>query len=86
MKEQLDDIAKTKLLKVETALGSIALSSSSSIDLQPNGTPLGLRLLERQGQLAYMALFDTKKLQDADQFQGASKAVDESLKNFDKEP
>lgn len=86
MKEELDNIAKTNLLKAETALGSIALSSSSSIDLQPNGTPLGLRLLERQGQLAYMALFDIKKLQDADQFEGASKAVDEALTNFDKEP
>lgn len=86
MKEELDNIAKTNLLKAETALGSIALSSSSSIDLQPNGTPLGLRLLERQGQLAYMALFDTNKLQDADQFQGASKAVDEALTIFEKEP
>ena len=87
MKEELDDIAKTKLLKAETALGSITLSSSSSIDLQPNGTPLGLRLLENQGQLAYMALFDTKKLQDSSQFQGASEAVDEALTSFeDEEP
>ena len=87
MIEELDDIAKTKLLKAETALGSIALSSSSSIDLQPNGTPLGLRLLENQGQLAYMALLDTKKLQDSDQFQGASEAVDEALMGFeDEEP
>jgi hypothetical protein len=85
MIEELDDIAKTKLLKAETALGSIALSSSSSIDLQPNGTPLGLRLLEHQGQLAYMALLDTKKLQDSDQFQGASEAVDEALMSFENE-
>ena len=87
MKEELDDIVKTKLLKTETALGSITLSSSSSIDLQPNGTPLGLRILERQGQLAYMALLDTKKLQDSNQFKGASKAVDEALTSFqDEEP
>ena len=83
MKEELDDIAKTKLLKAEIALGSITLSSSSSIDLQPNSTPLGLRLIERQGQLTPMALFDTKKLREAGQFQGASEAVDEALKSFE---
>ena len=85
MKEEVDDIAKTKLLKAETAIGSIALSSSSSIDLQPNGTPLGLRLIERQGQLTPMALFDSKKLRDASQFQGASEAVDEALEDFKRE-
>ena len=85
MKEELDDIAKAKLLKAETALGSIALSSSSSIDLQPNGTPLGLRLIERQGKLIPMALFDTKKLREAGQFQGASEAVDEALESFEEE-
>ena len=85
MKEELDDIAKTKLLKAETAIGSIALSSSSSIDLQPSGTPLGLRLIERQGKLIPMALFDTKKLRDASQFQGASQVVDEALEHFEGE-
>jgi hypothetical protein len=85
MKEELDDIAKTKLLKAETAIGSITLSSSSSIDLQPNGTPLGLRFIERQGQLTPMALFDTKKLREANQFQGASEAVDEALEHFEGE-
>jgi len=87
MKEELDDIAKTKLLKTETALGSITLSSSSSIDFQPNSTPLGLRLIQRQGKLIPMVLLDTKKLQDSNQFKGASKAVDEALTSFqDEEP
>jgi hypothetical protein len=85
MKEEFDDIAKTELLKAETALGSITLSSSSSIDIQPNGTPLGLRLIDRQGRLTPMALFDTKKLREASQFQGASKAVDEALESFEEE-
>jgi hypothetical protein len=85
MEKALNDLAKTKLLKVETALGSIAISSSSSIDIQPSNTPLGLRLIERQGQVIPMALFDSKKMREANSFDGAMAAVDEALANFEKE-
>jgi hypothetical protein len=85
MEKALDDLAKAKLLKVETALGSIAISSSSSIDIQPSNTPLGLRLIERQGQIIPMALFNSKKMREANTFDGAMAAVDEALANFEKE-
>jgi hypothetical protein len=85
MEKALNDLAKTKLLKVETALGSIAISSSSSIDIQPSNTPLGLRLIERQGQVIPMALFDSKKMRNVNAFDGAMAAVDEALANFEKE-
>lgn len=85
MEKALNGFAKAKLLKVESALGSIAISSSSSIDIQPSNTPLGLRLIERQGQVMPMALFDSKKMRKANAFDGAIAAVDEALANFEKE-
>jgi len=78
--EIINIAAKAKLLKMETSLGSVALSSSSSIDIEPSGTAFGLRLSDNK---APMLLFSTKKLREASSFQGAKTVVDEALEDYE---
>lgn len=82
-KEWLDIAARAKMLKLETSAGSVQLSSASSIDLQPSGTAFGLRLTQRHEGMVPTVLFDTKKLREPSQFQGAKQAVDEALENYE---
>ena len=79
----IDAAAKAKLLKIQTEAGSIGLSSASSIDIQPSGTVFGLRIGKKQDVVVPMLLFDTKKLRPPSQFDGAQKAVDEALSDYD---
>ena len=81
--EWVDIAAKAKLLKLETSVGSVQLSSASSIDLQPAGTAFGLRLTQRDEGVVPTVLFDTKKLRESSQFQGAKQAVDEALEDYE---
>jgi len=81
--EWVDIAAKAKLLKLETGIGSIELSSASSIDLQPAGTALGLRLTQREEGVVPTVLFDSKKLRESSQFPGARQVVDEALENYE---
>lgn len=79
----IDATAKAKLLQIETKTGTIGLSSSSSIDIQPSSTVFGLRLAKNQGTIVPTLLFDTKKMRPPNQFNGAQNAVDEALGNYE---
>ena len=63
--QALDAIAATGLLKASTPLGEIKLRSSQEVELQPNGTPFGVRIKkEDDGTITPTLLFDSKKMRD----------------------
>lgn len=78
----VDAVAKAKLFSIESDIGSVSLSSASSIDIQPSGTAFGLRLTKEQDAIIPMLLFDTKKLRSPSQCDGPQSAVDKALDNY----
>ncbi len=82
--QALDVIASTGLLKVSTPLGDVKLRSSQEVELQPGGTPFGVRIKqEDDGSITPMLLFDTKKTRDRPRTIDAEDIVSKALEEFD---
>ena len=81
--DALDLVGGTGLLKASTPLGEVKLRSSQEVELQPNGTPFGLRLKkEDNGAITPTLLFDSKKLRDKPAFINAEEIVSKALEEF----
>lgn len=81
--QALDAIAGTGLLKASTPLGDIKLRSSQEVELQPSGTPFGVRIKkEDNGSITPTLLFDTKKIKDRPRSIDAEDIVSKALEEF----
>lgn len=81
--QTLDAIAGTGILKASTPLGEIKLRSSQEIELQPAGTPFGVRIKrEDDGSITPTLLFDSKKLRDKPKTIDAEDIVSKALEEF----
>lgn len=81
--QTLDTITCTGLLKASTPLGEIKLRSSQEIELQPAGTPFGLRIKrEDNGSITPTLLFDSKKMRDKPKEINAENIVSRALEEF----
>ena len=51
----VDIIAKAGYLKIQTDIGDIKLNSHNSVEVQPNGTPFGVKVkVEESGNISSM--------------------------------
>lgn len=81
--QALDAIAGTGLLKASTPLGDIKLRSSQEVELQPSGTPFGVRIKkEDNGSITPTLLFDTKKMSNKPKSIDAEDIVSKALEEF----
>lgn len=81
--QTIDAIAGTGLLKASTPLGEAKLRSSQELELQPRGTPLGVRIKkEDDGTITPTVLFNSKKLRDKPRMTEAKDVVDRALEEF----
>lgn len=81
--QALDAIAGTGLLKASTPLGDIKLRSSQEVELQPSGTPFGVRIKkEDNGSITPTLLFDTKKMRNKPKSIDAEDIVSKALEEF----
>jgi hypothetical protein len=82
--EIIDVIAKTQYLKVENELGEIKLEAHNQVNLQPKGTPLGMRLkVEETGDITPTITFDTKKLRESNNVIDSKQIVDQALEDYE---
>ncbi len=82
--EIIDVIAKTHYLKVENELGEIKLEAHNQVNLQPKGTPLGMRLkVEETGDITPTITFDTKKLRESNNVIDSKQIVDQALEDYE---
>jgi hypothetical protein len=82
--EIIDVVAKTHYLKVENELGEIKLEAHNQVNLQPKGTPLGMRLkVEETGDITPTITFDTKKLRESNNVIDSKKIVDQALEDYE---
>ncbi len=82
--EIIDVIAKTQYLKVENELGEIKLEAHNQINLQPKGTPLGMKLkVEETGDITPTITFDTKKLREPSKVIDTKQIVDKALEDYE---
>ena len=81
--EALDQLGRTGALQLNTALGDIKLRSSQEIEIQPSGTPFGVRLKkEDDGSITPTLLFDSKKMQEKQKPINAEDIVSKALEEF----
>ena len=81
--EIIDLVAKTQYLKVNTELGEIKLEAHNQINIQPKGTPLGVKLkLEETGDITPTITFDTKKLREPAKKINPSEIVDNAIEEY----
>jgi hypothetical protein len=81
--EIIDLVAKSQYLKVNTELGEIKLEAHNQINLQPKGTPLGVKLkLEETGDITPTITFDTKKLREPSKKINPSEIVDNAIEEY----
>jgi hypothetical protein len=81
--EALDQLGRTGALQLNTALGDIKLRSSQEIELQPSGTPFGVRLKkEDDGSITPTLLFDSKKIREKRKPLNAEDIVNKALEEF----
>ena len=79
----IDLVAKSQYLKVNTELGEIKLEAHNEINLQPKGTPLGVKLkLEETGDITPTITFDTKKLREPAKKINPSEIVDNAIEEY----
>jgi hypothetical protein len=82
--EIIDVVAKTHYLKVENELGEIKLEAHNQVNLQPKGTPLGMRLkVEETGDITPTITFDTKKLRESNNVIDSKQIVDQALEDYE---
>ena len=79
----VDIIAKAGYLKIQTDIGDIKLNSHNSVEVQPNGTPFGVKIkVEESGNITPTLTFDTKKLREPRKKIDAKQMLDDALKDF----
>ena len=79
----VDIIAKAGYLKIQTDIGDIKLNSHNSVEVQPNGTPFGVKVkVEESGNITPTLTFDTKKLREPIKKIDAKQMLDDALKDF----
>jgi hypothetical protein len=79
----IDLVAKSQYLKVNTELGEIKLEAHNQINIQPKGTPLGMKLkLEETGDITPTITFDTKKLREPAKKINPSEIVDNAIEEY----
>lgn len=84
--EALDQLALTGALQLNTALGDIKLRSSQEVELQPSGTPFGVRLKkEDNGSITPTLLFDSKKMREKGKPINAEDIVSKALEEFNED-
>jgi hypothetical protein len=81
--EIIDLVAKSQYLKVNTEIGEIKLEAHNEVNLQPKGTPLGVKLkLEETGDITPTITFDTKKLREPSKNINPSEIVDNAIEEY----
>lgn len=76
-------VAKAGYLNLETDVGEIKLNSYNQIEVQPKGTPFGVKVkVEENGSVAPMITFDTKKLREPKKQIDAKQLLDDALEDF----
>jgi hypothetical protein len=81
--EIIDLVAKSQYLKVNTELGEIKLEAHNQVNIQPKGTPLGMKLkLEETGDITPTITFDTKKLREPAKKINPSEIVDNAIEEY----
>jgi hypothetical protein len=79
----IDLVAKSQYLKVNTELGEIKLEAHNQINIQPKGTPLGVKLkLEETGDITPTITFDTKKLREPSKNINPCEIVDNAIEEY----
>lgn len=79
----VDILAKAGYLKIQTDIGDIKLNSHNSVEVQPNGTPFGVKIkVEESGNITPTLTFDTKKLREPRKKIDAKQMLDDALKDF----
>ena len=81
--EIIDILAKAKYLKIDTDLGSISLESHNSINVQPKGTPFGVKVKVDDNKSSATLTFDMKKMRDSNKKIDFDKLVNDSIMNYE---
>ena len=81
--DNVDIIAKAGYLKVESDIGEIKLNSHNSIEVQPEGTIFGTKVMvEENGDITPTLTFDTKKMRESKKQIDAKQMLDDALEDF----
>lgn len=81
--EVIDLVAKTGYLKVENDDISISLDSHNQVNIQPKGTPLGVKIrVEETGDITPIITFDTKKLREPRKEINPVEMLDKALEDY----
>jgi hypothetical protein len=81
--EIVDIISNSQILKINTELGEIKLEAHNQINIQPKGTPLGMKLkVEETGDIIPTITFDTKKLQQPKKEIDAKQMLDDAIRDY----
>ena len=84
-KEELTDIlAKSKYLSVDIGSKSISLESHNSVNIQPKGTPFGVKVKVDDGKSSVTLTFDTKKMQEPKKQINFENLIDDAIRNYEK--
>lgn len=85
--EDVIDLAgKARLLKAKNSAGSIELRDSDTIEIQPSGTPLGLRLKAKDdGEVIPTVLYSTDKMRGPKKVINPSELVDSALAEWEEQ-
>lgn len=84
--DAIDLAGKARLLKLKNAAGSIELRDSETIEIQPSGTPLGLRLKAKDnGEVIPTVLFSTDKMRGVKKEINAKDVVDSALNEWNEQ-
>ncbi len=76
-------VAKAGYLNLETDIGDIKLNSYNQIEVQPKGTPFGVKVkVEENGNITPTLTFDTKKMREPKKQIDAKQLLDDALEDF----
>jgi hypothetical protein len=82
-KDIVDLVSKTEYLKINSELGEIKLEAHNQVNIQPKGTPLGMKLkVEQTGDVTPTLTFDTKKLKELIKKINPSEIVDNAIEDY----
>lgn len=79
----IDIAASAGYLKIQTDIGDIKLNSHNSFEVQPNGTPFGIKIkVEESGNFTPTLTFDTKKLRGHKKNINSKQMLDDALEDY----
>jgi hypothetical protein len=81
--EIIDILAKTKYLNIDTEIGSMTLESHNSVNIQPKGTPFGVKIKADGDNSSATLTFDTKKMRDPNKKIDFDKLVNDAIMNYE---